>query len=95
MDVRYNHQGKIFTNVQSKVPVVVIIQTTKHRIRGTIHVHPQRRLLDELNEPTEFVPITEGQIHESNGVRQVGFIALNKSQILWITPAKNFSDAGS
>lgn len=93
MDVRYNHKGKFFTNVQSKVPVIVIVQTTKNRIRGTIHVHPQRRLLDELNEPTEFLPITEGQIHENNSVREVGFIALNKSQILWITPAKNFAGA--
>jgi hypothetical protein len=94
MNIQYNHKGKYFTKIQTKTPVKVIIQTINCQIKGTIHVHPDRRLLDELNEPQQFVAITEVSVSNNNHEMTIDFVALQKEQILWVAPIENPNQDG-
>ncbi len=89
MSIRYNHKGKYFTDIETKIRIEVIVQTTKQRIYGTFHIHPDRRLLDELNEPPEFLAVTEARVYESNDQIETGFLAIHKKHILWVTPIED------
>jgi hypothetical protein len=89
MSIRYNHKGKYFTEIETKIRIEAIIQTTQQRIQGTLHIHPDRRLLDELNEPPEFLAVTGARICESNDPIQTGFLAIHKRHILWVTPIED------
>jgi len=44
-----DEKGKIFTEVVTKLPVPIMMQTTTHRVLGNIHVRPDQRLKDELD----------------------------------------------
>jgi hypothetical protein len=48
-----DEKGKIFTEVVTKLPVVVMIQTVIHRLHGNIHIRPDERLKAELDRATE------------------------------------------
>jgi hypothetical protein len=79
---------KIFTNVIFKRPVAVLIQTTDQRIRGNVHVRPDDRLRDELNESERFLAVTNATIYnnEDQVLYRSKFIAVNISQIIWLIP---------
>ena len=86
MSVRYDPKGKYFTDVVSKVPVVAWIQTTSQRIRGTVHLHPDNRLLDELNQGPEYLAVTDATVFEQDREWKTAFLALHRSQLIWVTP---------
>ncbi len=81
-------KGKIFTQVISKKPVPVIVQTTQHTIRGTLHVRPSERIIDELNASIQFIAITEASVLDLQGnlVYKSNFLTLNKEHVVWIIP---------
>jgi len=87
----FDEKGKIFTNVVSKIPIEVIIQTVSARIHGEIHVKPDERLKDELNLPEQFVAVTNAKILEMDGspLYESQFLTINKNQIIWIVPDKD------
>lgn len=89
MSIRYDAKGKYFTDVVSKVQMTAIIQTTTHQIQGIIYVQPDNRLLDELNCPLEFLPITDARVFDTDGEREVEFIAVSKDQIVWVSPLED------
>lgn len=89
MKVRRGPKGKYFTDVVRKLPVRVLIQTHDGRITGTIHVHPDHRALDELNQIEGFLAVTEAVVESGSGPFETEFIALNKSQIIWVHPLKH------
>lgn len=84
----FENKSKIFTHVITKEPVDVIIQTTQFKIIGQIHVRPEDRLKDELDQPETFLPVTSAAVHSLDGIElyQTHFIAVNRSQIVWIIP---------
>jgi hypothetical protein len=87
--IEYDDNGKFFTDVISKTPVAVMIQTVTHRIHGNIHVARDRRLKDELDLPEKFVAITDATIYSLiNGsvLYQIGFLAIQRNEIIWIFP---------
>lgn len=88
MVTQYDEKGKIFTQVITKKPVPVIIQTATHRIRGTVHVRPDERVIDELNNSSNFIAVTEARVMGDNEEQLYGceFLTLNKEQIIWIIP---------
>lgn len=89
MTIEYDDNGKFFTDVISKTPVAVMIQTVTHRIHGNIHVARDRRLKDELDLPEKFVAITDATIYSLiNGsvLYQIGFLAIQRNEIIWIFP---------
>ncbi|HEX2980357.1 MAG TPA: hypothetical protein VHO48_08845, partial [Anaerolineaceae bacterium] len=64
MTTEFNERGKIFTNVISKRPVPVVIQTPTNRIEGTVHVTPSERVKDELNHSDMFLAVTDAIVFD-------------------------------
>ena len=89
MVTQYDEKGKIFTQVVSKQPVMVMIHTAQNIIHGSIHVRPDLRLKDELNGQREhFLAVTDAVIFDTqkNELYRSNFMLLNIDQIVWIIP---------
>jgi len=86
----FEQKGKIFTNVVTKEPVDVILQTAANTIKGKVHVKINQRLKDELDGEELFLAITDVIVLDLNGkmLYQSHFIAVNRSQIIWLIPQK-------
>ena len=86
MFAQFEEKGKIFTNVITKKPVEVHIQTTTNLIRGKVHIRPDERLKDELNQPEKFLAVTDAEILNTEGklVSKVSFLAVNRQHIVWL-----------
>lgn len=84
-------KGKIFTNVVTKRPIRVVVQTTTQRIQGQIHVTPSERLKDELNHSEQYIALTNATVTELSGdaVFQCNFLTLNRDYIVWIIPEED------
>jgi hypothetical protein len=85
----FEEKGKIFTNVVSKKPLDVVIQTSLHTIKGKIHIRPDDRLKDEVNAPETFLAVTDAVVHDLDGKFsfETAFITINRQQIIWIIPS--------
>jgi hypothetical protein len=88
MSTRYDEKQKFFTDVTPKEATPVLVQTLTHRIRGKFHIHPGKRLLDEINISGQFNAITNARIFDHTGkeLYRCSFMALNRNQIIWIIP---------
>jgi hypothetical protein len=88
MVTKFDDKGKIFTQVISKKPYTVIIQTTRQTIRGTIHVRPNERVIDEINNSAKFIAVTDATVVDLDGnmLYQSSFVTLNRDQIIWLLP---------
>jgi len=91
MFAQFEEKGKIYTQVVSKIPVEVVVQTTHQIIRGRIHIRPDSRLKDELNTSDPFIAITEVEITNLEGeiLHKGEFLAVNRAQIVWVLPLHN------
>jgi hypothetical protein len=89
MTTAFDAKGKIFTNIVSKQPVPVIIQTVTNRITGNIHVSTGGRIKDELNASDGFLALTDVIIFDNTGneLFRNGFMTVNRHFIVWLTPA--------
>lgn len=83
---RYAPSGKYFTDVISKHPVETVIQTVNGRIEGLVHLHPERRLSDEINQEQRFLAVTNARVINGQDVRHARFLAVNKAHIIWVLP---------
>jgi hypothetical protein len=85
----FEEKGKIFTNIVSKKPLDVVIQTSLHKITGKIHIRPDDRLKDEVNAPETFLAVTDAMVHDLDGklAFETSFITVNRQQIIWIIPS--------
>lgn len=90
MVTKYDEKGKFFTEVITKLPQMVTIQTGLHLIHGEIFVRPEDRLKDELNREEMFIAITNATIQNLSGevLYRCNFLNLNRNQIVWIIPDK-------
>ena len=97
MTIEYDNKGKFFTDIISKSRVDVLVQMTTHLIRGTVHIHREERLKDELDREEIFLALTDASILDAEGkIRyQNDFIAVQRSQIVWIIPEENDEDEES
>jgi hypothetical protein len=88
MSIWFDEKGKFFTEIVSKEMVAVIIQTSTNRIHGGIHVRPDQRFKDEINQSELFVAITDATIFDLSGKElfNSNFVAINREQIVWILP---------
>ncbi len=91
MTFEYDNKGKFFTDVISKIPIDVLVQTSTHLIQGTIHVRKDERLKDELDGGNTFLALTEISVLNSEGktLYQNDFIAIQTSQVVWVIPEEN------
>jgi hypothetical protein len=88
MVVEYDEKGKFFTDVISKDMILSSIQTRTDHIRGYVHVRKGERLSDELNGSNGFLAVTNAEIINQEGeiLYTCKFLAVNRSQIVWLMP---------
>lgn len=96
MYANFEEKGKIFTAVITKQPVEALIQTTQHLVRGYVHIRPQERVKDVINQDETFLAVTSAKIYDNSGktVYQAKFIAINRAQILWVLPIDDLETEG-
>ncbi len=89
MVTQFDEKGKIFTQVVSKHPVQVIIQTIHNTIRGSIHIRPDSRLKDELNGSESFLAVTDAVVcgDQNEEMYRANFLVVNIHHIVWVIPA--------
>lgn len=94
MLTHFDDKGKIFTQVISKKPVSVIIQTTTHQIKGMVYIRPDDRLKNTLDNNTEaYLAVTDATVFSQSGetAYATGFLAVNRSHIVWILPEEDLN----
>jgi hypothetical protein len=76
--------------VVHKQPREVIIQTTGQRIRGYLHLKPETRLMDTLNQQEAFLAVTNAVILDADGsdLYSSRFLTVQVSQIIWVLPVE-------
>jgi hypothetical protein len=97
MFASFAEKGKIYTNVVTKTPIDVIIQTPSHQIHGKVHVRPNGRLKDELTSAEAFLAVTDAEVYDMNGklAFRTQFIALHRDHINWLIPVDELMDTES
>ena len=93
MTIEFDEKGKKFTDIVTKRPVHATLQTTKHLVRGHIHVRRDQRIKDELDLDDKFIAVTDVTVlgEEGQVLFQAPFLALNRSQIIWVLPDQDTS----
>lgn len=93
MVTHYDEKGKIFTQVVSKHPVQVVIQTIHHTIRGTIYIRPDSRVKDDLNNSDPFLAVTNAVVYggQKEELYRTGFLVVNTSHIIWVIPEEEIT----
>ena len=88
MTIEYDDKGKRFTDILTKRPVFATVQTTRHLMRGTIHVRQDQRIKDELDLDDKFIAVTDASILGEDGqiIFQAPFLAINRAHIIWVLP---------
>lgn len=88
MTIEFDEKGKFFTDVVSKIPVAAVLQTTEQLVRGKVHVRQGERLKDELDHDEHFLAVTDATILGADGqvLFQTPFLAVRRSQIVWVFP---------
>ena len=97
MTIEYDDKGKYYTNVIQKLPVPCMVQTTSNLIRGLIHVRHDERLKDELESNEQYIAVTEVSVCDAQGkvIYSGPFLAVQKSQIVWIMPLNEEQKMGN
>jgi hypothetical protein len=95
MTIEYDEKGKFFTDVVTKTPISVMIQTVTHRIHGNIHVTRDQRLKDELDLPEKFVAVTDATVYSTDDriLYQSRFLAVQRDEIIWVLPDSEAVDS--
>jgi len=95
MTIEFDDNGKFYTDIISKTPIPVLIQTTTHRIHGNIHITQDRRLKDELDLPEKFMAVTDAVIYSLDGqiLYQASFMAVLRDEIVWVIPDSEIKDS--
>lgn len=98
MGIEFDDKGKFYTEIISKVTVPAMIQTTQHRIQGLVHIRPNKRFKDELDNDEPFLPVTAARIINEAGevLFEADFVSVRRSQIVWAIPSeeKSVEDKG-
>ncbi|MHB8112809.1 MAG: DUF6812 domain-containing protein [Bellilinea sp.] len=87
----FEGKGKIYTQVITKSPIKVIMQTTMHQIHGMMHVRVGDRVKDELDTADHFLAVTNAELFDISGTNlmfKTNFLAVNLNQIIWVIPEK-------
>ena len=87
----FESKGKIYTRVVAKDEVPALIQTTTHLIHGHIYVRPDGRLLDELNQASDFLPVTRAAVLGADGqeIQRAQFLSISRAHIVWVLPEQD------
>lgn len=75
----------------------VIVMTNQYKIVGFIYAHPGTRVLDMLNRPGEFIPLTNVIVYNLAGDKELdrpAFVAVPKRAINILIEAEVTSEEG-
>jgi hypothetical protein len=88
MGIEFDDKGKFYTEIISKVTVPAMIQTTRHRIQGLVHIRPNSRFKDELDNDEPFLAVTGAKIlnEAAEVLFEADFISIRREQIVWVIP---------
>lgn len=91
MVAQYDDKGKLFTPVIPKKPILVTIQTVSNVIRGSVHIRPDTRVKDELNNASgndQFLAVTDAVIYnnQEQEIYRSNFLVVNINHIVWVIP---------
>jgi hypothetical protein len=94
MTIEFDENGKFYTDIISKIPIHVVIQTVTHRINGLIHIRQGFRLKDELDLPEKFIAITDAIMCMPDGqiIDRANFLAVHRDEIIWVMPDEKVLD---
>lgn len=97
MSIEYDEKGKFYTDIITKIPVSVVIQTSVHLLRGFIHVRQGERLKNELERDELFLAVTEASVigADEKVLFSVPFMAVKRSQIIWVMPMDEKPEEGN
>jgi hypothetical protein len=95
MTIEFDDNGKFFTDIISKTPIPVFIQTSIHLIHGNVHIGQDRRLKDELDLPEKFIAITDAVISLPDGkvLYHTNFLAVRRDEIIWVMPENEIAES--
>jgi hypothetical protein len=96
MSLEFNEKGKYFTDIISKVTVPAVIQTTIHRIEGSVHIRMDERVKDELDRNEPFLAVTNAKVFGLDGavLYETDFMSVSRLQIVWVIPSDDTANAG-
>lgn len=89
MSLQFDEKGKFFTDFVPKSAMHATMQTTTGIIRGDVHVREGQRLKDELDRDEPFLAVTDATVIGPDGeaiVFRAPFIAVRRTQIVWVVP---------
>ncbi len=91
MKIRYDEKGKFYSEVITKWPIAVTLQTLTHRVHGNIYVLPDERPKDALNTDEHFIALTEATVYDAQGneIYTAEFMAINRNHVIWVIPDPN------
>jgi hypothetical protein len=94
MTIQFTDKGKFFTDIVFKDKLTATIQTIRCRIQGTVYMHRETRLIDELNLADKFLAVTDAVILNDNGdiLYKSEFITVNRDHIIWLLPHEEEAD---
>jgi len=86
MSTRFDKKGKYYTEKVTKDKTEVIIQTSVEKLSGYLHVHSDKRLMDELNDSSGFLALTHGKVLNTQDGKfsQFEFLAVNREHVVWV-----------
>ncbi|HEY1957984.1 MAG TPA: hypothetical protein VGH28_20325 [Polyangiaceae bacterium] len=72
----------------SKNMQAVYVQTETGLLHGYIHLHPGKRVTDEMNHGEGFFALTQATVYGADGtaIDQAPFMAVNKANVVWVRP---------
>ncbi len=92
---RFDAKGKFFTDLVTKEPIRVLVQTASQVLVGTMYMQREHRLLDELNDgPGDFLAMTDVWVfHEDAGALHytANFLALSKAHVHLVVPVSELT----
>lgn len=96
MTLDFDDKGKIFTKIVTKTPNPITIQTLTHRIKGDVHVRPEIRLKDEINQADQFIAITGATVFDRDGqvLFDTDFLLINRDHVVWLMPNRDYRGDG-
>ena len=94
MTIEFDDKGKFFTDIISKIPITVTIQTVARKSMEISMSLKTGVLKDELDLPEKFIAITDAVVYSPDDqvLYKSNFLAIQRAEIIWILPDNEISD---
>ena len=90
MDLRIDDKGKYYTQRITKDMMPAFLRTADQVIVGNIHMRPERRLKDELNEDnSRFLAVTNAHVYDAASEQLLyhsAFLLIAYAHLVMISP---------